>query len=101
MIGMLASLVWLVVAFGSGLLDRHIERLFEGGAISLTVKLVGLLALVTGLLATLMVVFCGRHWSKEYSGLGKTRSTSLTSLAIVLAYYGILLRWFWDFMPNS
>jgi hypothetical protein len=48
-----------------------------------------------------MIAFCGRHWKKEYSGLGKTRSTFLVSLGIVLPYYGILLRWFGDLIPNA
>jgi hypothetical protein len=43
-----------------------------------------------------MIAFCGRHWMREYSGVGKVRSTFLVSLAIVTVYYGTLLRFFWD-----
>jgi hypothetical protein len=90
MIGMLVSVVWLAMAYTSGMLGRAIEQLFAPRTSSLAANLAGLLALVTALLAVLMIGFCGRHWKKEYSGLGKTRSTFLVSLGIVLAYYGIL-----------
>ena len=101
MIGMLASLVWLAMAYMSGILGRAVERLFEPRTASLAMNIVGLLALVTVVLAVLMIAFCGRHWRKEYSGLGKTRSTFFVSLGIVVVYYGILLRWFWDMIPNG
>ena len=53
------------------------------------------------LLAVLMVTFCGRHWMKEYAGLGKGRSTFVVSLGIVAVYYGTLLRFFWAMIPNA
>src|SRR5271169_5617129 len=43
MIGMLSSLAWLVMAYGSGLFVRHLARLFAPEAPSFTVKAVGLL----------------------------------------------------------
>jgi len=91
MIGMLASVVWLGLAYETGILGR---------AVAQTANLVGLGALLTALVAVLMIVFCGRRWLKEYSGLGKTRRTFFVSLGIVAAYYGILLRFFWDMMPS-
>jgi hypothetical protein len=101
MIGLLASLVWLVMGYASGLFTRHIARLFAAETADPVARIVGLLAIVTTLLAVLMVVFCSRHWVKEYAGLGKARSTFIVSLGIVVVYYGVLLRWFWDFMPND
>jgi hypothetical protein len=101
MIGMLSSLIWLAMVFASGLFARHIGRLFEPEPVSLTLKLIGALAIVTMILAILMIVFCAKHWRNEYSGLGKLRRTFLLSLGIVLTYYAVLLRWFWDLMPNS
>ena len=47
MIGMLASVVWLAMAYTSGMLGRAIEQLFAPRTSSLAVNLVGLLALVT------------------------------------------------------
>jgi hypothetical protein len=52
-------------------------------------------AAVTSVIAVLMIVFCARHWMREYAGLGKARSTFLVSLGIVGAFYGILAAWFW------
>jgi hypothetical protein len=101
MIGMLASVVWLGLAYVSGILGSAVRQLSELRTASLTANLVGLVALTTALLAVLMIAFCGRHWMKEYSGLGKTRSTFFVSLGIVAVYYGTLLRFFWEMIPNA
>ena len=101
MIGMLASVAWLGLAYMAGILGSAVRQLSELRTVSLTPNLVGMAALTTALLAVLMIVFCGRHWMKEYAGLGKTRSTFLVSLGIVVAYYGTLLRFFWDMIPNG
>ena len=101
MIGMLASVVWLGLAYVAGILSRGFDLLRGLGTGGLTADPVGLIALTTTLLSVLMIVFCGRHWMKEYSGLGKTRSTFLVSFGIVGVYYGILLHWFWDMIPNA
>jgi hypothetical protein len=47
-----------------------------------------------------MIVLSLIHWMKEYSG-GQNWRTFLLSLGIVVVYYGILLRWFWDMIPNT
>ena len=101
MIGMLASVVWLGLAYESGILGSGVHQLSELRTSNLTANLVGMAALTTGLLAALMIVFCGRHWMKEYSGLGKARSTFFVSLGIVVVYYGTLLRFFWEMIPNA
>src|SRR5215813_1178926 len=100
MIGMLASVVWLVLAFETGILGRAVHGMSELRA-DWTANLVALGALMTALVAVLMIVLCGRHWLKEYSGLGKTRRTFLVSLGIVAVYYGTLLRFFWEMIPNA
>jgi hypothetical protein len=101
MIGMLASVVWLGLAYESGILGAGVHQLSELRTASLTSNLVGVAALTTALLAVLMIAFCGRHWMKEYSGLGKARSTFVVSLGIVAVYYGTLLRFFWEMMPDA
>jgi hypothetical protein len=101
MIGMLASVVWLGLAYESGILGSGVRQLSELRTANLTANLVGMAAVTTGLLAVLMIVFCGRHWLKEYSGLGKARTTFFVSLAIVAVYYGTLLRFFWEMIPNA
>jgi hypothetical protein len=46
-----------------------------------------------------MIIFCARHWKREYAGLGKTASTFAISVGVVALYYGILAVWFWNFIP--
>ena len=101
MIGMLASVVWLGLAYGAGILDRAVWQMSELRNAGLTANLVGLAALTTALFAVLMIVSCGMHLLKGYSGPGKTRSTFLVSLGIVALYYGILVRFFWDMLLNA
>jgi hypothetical protein len=101
MIGMLASVVWLGLAYEAGILGGGLRQLSDLQTASMTANFVGMAALTTALLAVLMVVFCGRHWMKEYSGLGKARSTFFVSLGIVAVYYGTLLRFFWVMIPSA
>jgi hypothetical protein len=101
MIGMLASFVWLGMAYATGILGsavQQIGQLRNGPAASLAV---GAIALLTALIAVLMIAFCARHWKKEYAGLGKTRSTFLVSVGIVAVYYAILIAFFWEMIPNA
>jgi len=101
MIGMLASVIWLGLAYETGILGRAVHQTSKLRTADWTADLVALGALVTALVAVLMIVFCGRHWLKEYSGSGKTRRTFFLSLGIVAVYYGTLLRFFWDLIPNA
>jgi cellobiose-specific phosphotransferase system component IIC len=59
---------------------RQLSRMRKASLIAI---LMGVLALTTAMLAVLMIAFCGRHWMKEYSGLGKAGSTFSVSLGIV------------------
>jgi hypothetical protein len=100
MIGMLAPIVWLGLAFSTGLLGdalRQLGFLLRGHRPNNAVTLI---AAVTAILAVLMVAVCGRHWKKEYAGLGKNLSTFAVSLGVVVVYYGILVVWFWAMIPN-
>jgi hypothetical protein len=101
MIGMLASVVWLGLAYETGILGRAVQQMSELRPADWKVNLVALAALLTALIAVLMIVFCGRHWLKEYWGLGKTRRTFFVSLGIVAVYYATLLRLFWDMIPSA
>ena len=101
MLGILAPVAWLLLAYASGLL---------GGALGQLLRLanrsdwpgngVSLLAALTALLAVLMVVFCGLRWRRSFHGLGYGWSTFLTCLGVVVVYYGILVIWFWRMIPN-
>lgn len=101
MIGMLASVVWLGMAYATGILGSSLQRLTEGNSSNLNSTLISATALITALLAVSMIVLCGRHWNKEYAGLGKTRNTFLVSFGIVALYYGILIALFWQMIPNA
>jgi hypothetical protein len=101
MIGPLVSLAWLTLASVAGLLSSAVERLRTFGSFSTDANLVTLLAIVTATLAVLMTMLCRIHWVKEYSGRGPTWRPFFISLGIVVAYYAILLRWFWDMIPNA
>lgn len=101
MIGMVASVAWLGMAYAVGMLSAAARQLAQITNPNWTVNAVSLIAAATALIAVLMIVFCGRHWMKEYSGLGKTRNTLLVSLGIVGAYYAILVIWFWEMVPRA
>ena len=101
MIAMLASAAWLGLAYVSRILTNAVQRLLTVRSSDANEIFVSLIAAATALLALLMIALCARHWRKEYAGLGKTSSTFFVSPGIVALYYGILLRWFWDVIPNS
>lgn len=101
MIAMLASAAWLGLAYVSRILSLAVQRLLTVRSSDTNEIFVSLVAVATALLALLMIALCARHWGKEYAGLGKTSSTFFVSSGIVALYYGILLHWFWDMIPNS
>lgn len=101
MIGMLAPLAWLGMVFATGLLGgaaRQVLRLTHGEAVSNDVSFI---AAISAALAVLMIVFCARHWKREYAGTGKTAATFAVSLGVVAVYYGILAIWFWNMIPTQ
>jgi hypothetical protein len=100
MIAILNSTAWLVIAYVSGILGESVRRMSEFRTSPFNANVVAAFALITGLIAILMITSCVRHWIKEYSGLGKTRSTFLVSLGCVAVYYGILGRYFLEMIPT-
>jgi hypothetical protein len=102
MIGMLAPAVWLGMVFATGLLGgalRQVWQLARGQGFHNNE--ISFVAAITALLSVLMIVFCARHWKKEYAGLGKTISTFAVGVGVVAVYYGILAVWFWNMIPNK
>jgi hypothetical protein len=99
MIGIVAPAAWLLLVFSTGLLGgaaRQVWRLTRGQSPNNEVSFV---AAISTLLAVAMIVLCGRHWKREYSGLGKALSTFAVSLGVVAVYYAILVIWFWNLIP--
>lgn len=101
MIAMLASAVWLALAYVSPLLSMAVRDLVALQSSDTTRMAVSVLALVTAAIAVSMIALCARHWWKEYAGLGKTLNTFLISFGIVAVYYGIFLHWFWAMIPDA
>jgi hypothetical protein len=100
MIGLLAPMAWLVLAFESGLLGAALRQLFRLSRAQAVSNQVSLVAGITALLSLLMIGCCAYRWKRHYSGLGKSLSTFLICLAIVVGYYGILVVWFWNTFPR-
>jgi hypothetical protein len=102
MIGMLAPAVWLGMIFATGLLGgalRKVWQLMSGQGFNNNE--ITFVAAITAVLSVLMIVFCARHWMREYAGLGKTISTFAVGVGVVAVYYGILAVWFWNLIPNK
>jgi len=101
MIGVLTSGVWLTLVCLSPVMRNAIRGLREVRTSDAVTLSVSALAITTAMFALLMMALCGRHWKKEYSGLGMGGKTFLVSLGIVVLYYGILVHWFWEMIPAS
>ena len=99
MIGMLAPTAWLAMAFATGMLGGAVRQLFRAGEGAGALNPVSLLAGITAILSLLMIAACGRHWFREYVGLGKSLNTFAVSFGIVAVYYAILVVWFWHIIP--
>jgi uncharacterized membrane protein YidH (DUF202 family) len=94
MLGILAPAAWLVLAFGVGLLGgamRQVSRLMRGHHPTSDVSIMVAIMVV---LSVGLIVLCAYRWKRQYAGLGKGLSTFLVSLAVVVAYYAILIAWF-------
>jgi hypothetical protein len=101
MLGMLAPAVWLLLTYATGVLGgamRQVSQLMHAQRPSSEVSV---MAAISAVLSLLMIGFCAYRWKREYAGLGKGRSTLLISLAVVLLYYGILVVWFWEQIPQA
>jgi hypothetical protein len=99
MLGMLAPAAWLIMAFATGMLGAAVRQVAHiGQGVGLN-NIVSLLAGVTAVVSVLMIGACGRHWAKEYAGLGKSLKTFAVSFGIVAIYYAILIAWFWHLIP--
>src|ERR1700719_3652766 len=64
MIAILNSAAWLVFAYVSGILSDSVRRMGELRGSPLNANLVAGAALITGLIAILMISSCVRHWVK-------------------------------------
>jgi len=101
MLGILAPAIWIVMTWSVAGIAGPARQL---GLLLRAQRPNDPADLITGvlvLLSVLMIVFCVYRWRREYAGLGKARTTILTSLGVMVVYYGILIIWFWHSFPHS
>lgn len=101
MLGMIAPAVWLLLAFGLGVIPgkaSDIALLLSGRT---KVDQINALDIVTAAFCTLLIAFSARRWRREYAGGGKGLSTSLVTLAGVGIYYAILIYVYWKGIPQG
>jgi len=101
MMGMVAPAAWLVLtAVWGGLrgLTLQISPAFHVGSSFFPD---GLLTALVVVLSVALIVCCANRWRHEFVGLGKGWSTLLVSLAVVGAYYGVLVLWILRWPPSA
>lgn len=99
MLGMLAPVAWIILMILNGQLFGALRQPITYFSQGLRPTGVGMVTLLTAIVAVMMFAGCLRHWRREFAGLGKGWSTFLISLVIVLVYYGILVVWFTRLFP--
>jgi uncharacterized membrane protein YidH (DUF202 family) len=101
MLGIVAPAGWLLLTFvigGFGEFMRQMSQVFHGKAPDYPATFLGGLISV---LSVAMIASCAYRWRREFRGLGKGLSTSLVSMGIVTAYYGLMVLWFWRSVAES
>jgi len=101
MLGMVAPAGWLLIIFATGLLGGAMRQVWRVLRAQRPTNEASLIAGVTAALAIAMVVSSFIRWRQEFSGRGKGWSTFLVSLFIVVAYYAVLIVWFWRQIPHG
>ena len=99
MIGILAPSVWLLMAYGMGLTGgalRQVSRLMRAQRPTSDVSVMVAIMVV---LSVLLIALCAYRWKRQYAGLGKGLRTFLVSFVVVVAYYTILIVWFYHIIP--
>lgn len=99
--GILAPSIWLLLAFSTGLLGgaiQHVGNLFRPGV---PVFKVGLVAAVLAALAVIMIAVCVHRWRREFTGSKPVLATFGPGAVIVIAYYAVLITWFWRMVPET
>lgn len=101
MIGMLTPAVWLLLAYGVGLLGGALRQVSKLVRAQRPDSQVSVMVAIMIVLSVLLIGFSAYRWKRQYAGLGKGRSTFAISLGIVVVYYAILIFWFWQSIPQA
>jgi len=99
MLGMLSPVVWMIQVLLTGQLLNALRQPFQYFSQGISPTGVGMVTLLTAVVAVIMVSGCARHWKREFAGMGKGWSTFAISLVVVAIYYGILIGWFLRLFP--
>jgi hypothetical protein len=94
MLGILAPAGWLVLTLvtgGFGEFFRQLGDVLRGQEPNYGAAV---LAGLASILSVVMLVCCAYRWKREFAGQGKTWSTLIVGLVIVVAYYAVLVAWF-------
>ncbi len=100
-LGILAPTAWLVLTFGTGLLGgamQHVGNLFKTG---MPTYKVGLMAALLAVLAVAMIAVCTHRWRREFSGMRAVMTTFAPGAVVVIAYYAVLITWYWRMVPQT
>ena len=100
MLGMMVPAVWLLIAYGLGLVGgamRQVSHLMRAQRPTSDVSTV---VIVMVILAVGLIASCAYRWKREYAGQGKTLQTVAVSSVVVIAYYGVLIYWFFKTFPG-
>jgi len=101
MLGILVPSVWLLLTYGTGLLQgaaHQVRRLLEAEQPNNSVSLT---AAVIAVLGVAMIVSCAYRWKREFAGLHKFGRTFAVALVITVVYYTILITAFWHSIPQT
>ena len=99
MMGIVAPAAWLVLTLAwSGVrgVARDISLVFTPGDAFFETGLLTTLAIV---LSIALIATCAHRWRREFRGLHKGWSTLLVSMAVVGAYYAVLILWILHWPP--
>lgn len=100
MMGIVAPAVWLALTVtwaGVRGVAHQISLAFTPGNAFFPT---GLLTALTILLSLALIGSCAKRWRREFTGLRKGSSTFLVSLAVVGAYYAVLVVWILRWPPR-
>lgn len=101
MMGMAAPTAWLLLTAAWGGLREipsWISPAFHPGNSFFPI---GLLTMVIIVLSLGLIACCAHRWRREFAGLGKGWKTLAVSIAMVGAYYGLLVVWILRWPPSA
>jgi hypothetical protein len=100
MMGIVAPAVWLALTVtwaGVRGIAHQLWLVFTPGNVFVPARL---LTALTILLSLALIVSCAKRWRREFPGFRKGLSTFLVSLAVVGAYYAVLVVWILRWSPR-